>query len=796
MAQMQATINAKQLEVGAVQTDEVPTENSGNHMTSGDIYQTLKNSTKGFVDVEPTAGSDNLVKSGGVAMELLTINDDINGTRYKDGYYINSSGVEVSSPYYGVSDFIPVLAGHQYNWKSKATNFDNDAKLCIYNISKVQVNYYSDYGADGTTFNITDNGYVRLSYGLGTEKATLFDITDNKEVWIREDGIKNRLEDVEDVSETNKENILNLSNLPFAVNGGRYKDGYYLNSLGEEIADNLWGVSDFIPVKSGHLYTYNMRYVVYNANAKVCSYNADKVLVDSGSGGPMTGSAYLRISYGLGVEEATIYDSTDNIEIWRRANSLRSDIDNVNERTTKIEGTLTYQILPSTILTAIENERQRVSKEAPTNLFSFGWITDVHLGGTIPSLNRLYTLAKYGKSSSIKSIVFGGDIVSGQPTVASDMKLMQNGKEALSDNFALDTFIVRGNHDGGHYSWKAVVDGGGIPTEADIVSNKDWYNMMVSRLNGIIKDSDNPMGGYFYKDYEFEKVRMVILNPYDWDGSDEDGVYNAMYGRACITQPQIEWLINKALNFTDKGSDKSNWRVFVFSHDGFILDDDYLDDGYQIDCILNAFNTGTSYSGYYSRESKPAVPAFTFTADFTSQGAIRCSAVFYGHTHRDRVIFNFGIPHISTAAAHPDDTEDMPIGSTLPLPRVIGEVSEYCWDTVILGKYDYLYLYRFGAKESGKSRGDRIIYPDVYTVRIGETVELNNMLAGSWSIYSVSRGYYVPIVGGVEGTPVGTPTVTATINNGVVTGVAVGEATACVQSGDGTKEFFSIVVIE
>ena len=70
MTQMQATINAKQLEVGAVQTDEVPTENSGNHMTSGDIYQTLKNSTKGFVDDEPTAGSDNLVKSGGVQNEL------------------------------------------------------------------------------------------------------------------------------------------------------------------------------------------------------------------------------------------------------------------------------------------------------------------------------------------------------------------------------------------------------------------------------------------------------------------------------------------------------------------------------------------------------------------------------------------------------------------------------------------------------------------------------------------------------------------------------------------------------
>lgn len=41
MDNMQATINAKQLEIGAVQTDDEPTKDSGNHLTSGTIYNSL-----------------------------------------------------------------------------------------------------------------------------------------------------------------------------------------------------------------------------------------------------------------------------------------------------------------------------------------------------------------------------------------------------------------------------------------------------------------------------------------------------------------------------------------------------------------------------------------------------------------------------------------------------------------------------------------------------------------------------------------------------------------------------------
>lgn len=48
---VRAEINAAQLEIGAVQTDSEPTENSTNHLTSGVIYTALQNVTQKEITV-------------------------------------------------------------------------------------------------------------------------------------------------------------------------------------------------------------------------------------------------------------------------------------------------------------------------------------------------------------------------------------------------------------------------------------------------------------------------------------------------------------------------------------------------------------------------------------------------------------------------------------------------------------------------------------------------------------------------------------------------------------------------
>lgn len=71
MNTLRAEVNAKQLEIGAVQTDAQPTENSGNHLTSGAIYTALQNVTEKVIEMYTTPvviAPNNLYKLGGRAI--------------------------------------------------------------------------------------------------------------------------------------------------------------------------------------------------------------------------------------------------------------------------------------------------------------------------------------------------------------------------------------------------------------------------------------------------------------------------------------------------------------------------------------------------------------------------------------------------------------------------------------------------------------------------------------------------------------------------------------------------------
>lgn len=77
---LRSELNAKQLEAGAIPTDEVPTQNSGNILSSGALYNVFKDSTKGFVEDTPTEGSDKLITSDGVA-KFIDVMSSIPGVK-------------------------------------------------------------------------------------------------------------------------------------------------------------------------------------------------------------------------------------------------------------------------------------------------------------------------------------------------------------------------------------------------------------------------------------------------------------------------------------------------------------------------------------------------------------------------------------------------------------------------------------------------------------------------------------------------------------------------------------------
>ena len=721
------------------------------------------------------------------------LRDNTWGNIVKRGYYLDSDGNEVEDANYGITDYIPIFvpsASSIFTWRTGRTTASSVAKLILYNASKVKQNFYSD-NAEGSSFTIYQYNsiiYIRLSVYLGSDNAYLKQ--DGGYIWQPNKGW-----DIPTLKET-------VEKLDKVVGGNVAQYGAYFDNDGSLVSDVNYGISDFIEIGVySNTYIYNLAYT--DNKCKIITYDTNKTYKTYYAANEARsyayGTKYIRVSFRLNdLNEAVFKNITSNTILWKRIIQVNEFSQQLANDIITLEKTASYTILKDDIISAIKAYRNKVCRLIDNKSLTFGFLTDVHLtsSGDNQHLRRLYTMAKYAKSSPCKFQLFGGDMVSGEDTIALDMETMLNGKESFRDNLGLPAFIVRGNHDGGHKTWKSIVDGGGHPTQEQTINNMDWYNMMVSSLDDVVMDENNPLGGYYYKDFENEKIRLIVLNVYDMQGTDIDGnSYNAMWSLASIRQAEATWLVNKALDFTSKGSDKTNWGIIVCSHDGVDADNYMYGDGNEIESLLQAFKNGGQYTLSYSYNNDPNYTV-NLSADFTSQGSMKYLAYIHGHTHTDRVLMRNGVPHISTGCARISTTEDVRVGATLALPRTVGTVSEYLWDTLAVGD-NLISALRFGAVESGKTSGDRFIHIGANNVAVGNNITLTpTKVAGTltWGIYSVSPGYYVPYTNGVAGTPVGTETVKASISNGVVTGIATGSATAFAQDEDGNKEFFGIVV--
>ena len=204
---------------------------------------------------------------------------------------------------------------------------------------------------------------------------------------------------------------------------------------------------------------------------------------------------------------------------------------------------------------------------------------------------------------------------------------------------------------------------------------------------------------YYYKDLKEDKIRIICLNTSDVPIID-DGTGLLKYdtlSKLAFRQEQINWFVNKALDFTDKGDDKSNWHTLVMCHAPLLNDAEGMTANGTIvnrDAILRAiyaFKNGQSCS--YNNASSDEF-AVTMEKDFISQGSMTFIGVFSGHIHLDRHIVKDGINHITSMADYNYKwTGDMP-------DRVIGDISEIVFDVLTISPtMKKVYMARFGAGE-------------------------------------------------------------------------------------------------
>lgn len=215
-------------------------------------------------------------------------------------------------------------------------------------------------------------------------------------------------------------------------------------------------------------------------------------------------------------------------------------------------------------------------------------------------------------------------------------------------------FYVVGNHD---IAFKA--PNSGVVTQDNILTKKEMHDCLGRHLNGVAHfNPADTYGGYYYVDYEAAKIRMIMLNTSDIYEADGSLAYKYTES-VMIQQPQVDWFVNEALDFSDKPN-RSDWSVLVCCHAALFIRTMASE-------ILAAFKNGTAINKEWTfkrrlidgtstvDQSNPVT--ITANKDYSTQGAVDVIGVLYGHDHNDVNADSNGIQFIGFICdnAHLDD---------------------------------------------------------------------------------------------------------------------------------------------
>lgn len=321
----------------------------------------------------------------------------------------------------------------------------------------------------------------------------------------------------------------------------------------------------------------------------------------------------------------------------------------------------------------IFDEIERVRKETLKNdgVLNFVFQTDQHIDARGEGIHQIYEAVKVADIGQFDFVCFGGDLTQAGDTSWYAEK--DDEGNVISDNGFVDkkpivlkqfseiskitnkipcpVYYTIGNHDvcfgayhgarnrNEYYGYKEG-DSQYINPDSQSVLPSEFFRIFNNKLGeSVVWDSENPKGGYFYKDFDRSKIRVVVLQTQDVfndDGSVVDTVNDTSLNPR-IQQKQFTWFCNKALDFTDKGEDKKDWAVIVISHANVLLGGASGGSISNEQCVLmrgviNAFMTGGVYTG-----STPDGFTFPLSADvdFTEQGAADFICSVNGHVHAD-----------------------------------------------------------------------------------------------------------------------------------------------------------------
>lgn len=323
--------------------------------------------------------------------------------------------------------------------------------------------------------------------------------------------------------------------------------------------------------------------------------------------------------------------------------------------------------------------------------FNLALITDNHYQAdnySPHSLGHYANIAALSRIAPIDAIVSGGDNINGDHYRDQTLVETRQATSTLYYRAGLDTdvFFALGNHDTGAYQGSSGEDKTKPEYCIRLDEVKDFYNSKAS-LFGEVREDDS---FYFYKDYPSKKIRLIVLNSFDFPETvNEDGTYKYNFLKdSAYRNSQLNWLANSALMLPN-----NDWQVVIYTHCP-------LPGTFEIAAgsstplsqtnseslikIINAFQAGSNLEINDDGEF-PVI----LNANYTAQGKGTVISLISGHIHQDGQMNYRGINCIETGSSfcYSGDTG-----------RVVNTETEDLWDLYEIDSVNRsIRIMRFGA---------------------------------------------------------------------------------------------------
>ncbi len=257
--------------------------------------------------------------------------------------------------------------------------------------------------------------------------------------------------------------------------------------------------------------------------------------------------------------------------------------------------------IPDYVKTEAEGVLDKVVAAQTGRTFTFAAISDMHYGNSsyTDGIKHACQALKYiDERVKLDAVAVLGDYADGYLTTNYDNAIedFKGINSLLSGLRFAPNLRQQGNHD--FYAVRSPLTNRFIQAQSDDVV---W---------------GDKLGGYYYKDFEDYKLRIISINANEENGIDEN---NIPIGSIACSVEQYQWFID-SLDLSGKES-SAEWQILILSHQPL---DWYDSDGvYSFAYILDAYKNGTSWSS----------TTLGISCDFSGKNSAVLIGNIHGHIH-------------------------------------------------------------------------------------------------------------------------------------------------------------------